>query len=304
MTLVPSDHSAVLNSLLAALDWLESLGVPARKGRHAHYARILDRIVGGRADGSIERLVSERVTTETAIALIEADQLARIWRGFRNDDSVGLREKLQKFVKGPRAPGDESPTSNRARNFGFELDSAASLSAAGCEVIWRTAADVDVFSRGVRYVMECKRPLSRTSFEDNLKEAVKQLVQRLNVSPVASYGLVAFSVGRMNWPSGVVVLGESPASIWKTVLGWTQEFDRDHARRLLGHDPRIVGALIDAPFLGHISGTSQWFLGHAPAILAVCPQQSVEFAHVMAIGDRMRSGHDLVAGMTDSLPLV
>src|SRR5262249_13374292 len=86
--------------------------------------------------------------------------------------------------------------SNEARNTMFELNLASRLHRAGCAVEIGGDADLEFTHAGVRWFGECKRPYKTETIERNLRNACKQLGDRLASSHLTARGLVAISVGR------------------------------------------------------------------------------------------------------------
>ncbi len=77
-----------------------------------------------------------------------------------------------------------------------ELNLAARLHRAGIEVENGGDADLEFAHGGVRWFGECKRPFKVETVENNLREACRQLGERLSSSHPLGRGLVAISLSR------------------------------------------------------------------------------------------------------------
>src|SRR5437868_8131562 len=118
--------------LVAACDWLESIGVTLNKTRVAEYRQIVVDIAEYHALGEIDQLIRARSLPRLVNAIIQASEFIDIHVGLRGlSQTEELTNRLRDFVGGCAMLTDETANANRPRNIGFELLIAASAARGG-----------------------------------------------------------------------------------------------------------------------------------------------------------------------------
>ena len=183
--------------LAEALAWLTDLGVRNDTSRFSSYKKILDDFNAGYTP---EDLVRRGYTNSHLYnAMLESEELFRIYSAFKHTSSPGIVQRLKYLIQGPQAYVNEnvSASSNRARNFGFELALMANASMNGLEIIESNTADIAFRFGSHSFLVECKRPQAILKALPRAKEAVKQLEQcYLNKSKPRTRGIVALDLSK------------------------------------------------------------------------------------------------------------
>lgn len=197
----------------AAMSWVAAIGFPVERGRLAKYHQIIAELLKnfetdgwGNLDDSMHR---ERVCT----ALLEIRELVSIYRGLASLNEPDATKGLQHYVKGPFSPVSElaSNSSNRARNFGFELYLNALFAFAGFRPTYASNADLAFTHRGQTFFVEAKRPTNQYTAARLINDANKQLSRRLKqLHNHHARGLIALDLTKVINPESKVmpVFGE------------------------------------------------------------------------------------------------
>jgi hypothetical protein len=131
-----------------------------------------------------------------SVALTESEELVGALPYLQSISLERASSKFQALLQGPELPSDEDANSNYARNTMFELNLAARLTRAGLSVEPTGDADLEFMSDGIRWFGECKRPYRIETVESNVRDACRQLGQRLSASRLEARGLIAISLSR------------------------------------------------------------------------------------------------------------
>jgi len=170
------DVLAQLDAALALCDDL-GLGGHARRSRFAGYRRTIvaaiDRVHAGvpAPDGLDAQ--------QDAVAFIESLLLGEVVPFLRTCPSDVVASKLAVVLDGPTLPSAESATSNRARNFMFELSLGFRLWRAGLAPVLGDHPDLICVVNGTPVLVECKRPLSDEKVSKRIKEGRDQVLADL-----------------------------------------------------------------------------------------------------------------------------
>ena len=221
------------------LDWLDSLSIPALRGRLGAYLRALRSL-----SSSPDAVPASPALYNT---LFEAMEWLTIYQAFGGTDDGALVERLRAFVKGPESAVDEKPSgaSSRPRDFAFELYLAARLKARRFDVEFGDEADIHFDYRGHRFWVECKRPKTAKKVQLRTSKALAQLQRRFTTD--SDRGLVALSATKIANPSADGLRVPSTAAADAILHGVVQSFVGTHAEHWLrpDRDQRIVGALVE-----------------------------------------------------------
>lgn len=183
--------------LSEALRWLTELGISNDKSRFSSYQKILSAFSAGYTPDELRR----RGYTNPHLynAMLESEELCRIHAAFRHTPTPGVIQRLKYLIQGPQAYTEEkvSASSNRARNFGFELALMASATMNGLEIVESSSADVAFRFGSYSFLVQCKRPQAILKALPRAQDAVKQL-ERCYVSESKSRtrGIVALDLSK------------------------------------------------------------------------------------------------------------
>jgi hypothetical protein len=242
----------LLEDFLAAVEWIASAGFAVERGRVSEYQRVLTKAVD-RYESHGWAFEDQHHEQQVCTTLLETREFISIHRGLAGfSDSAALKE-IPLLLKGPFLPNDELATSssNRPRNIGFELYLAALFSAAGIQPIYGTNADLCFEHNGHVFFVEAKRPSVPHRSCKLIKEANKQLKQRLKSSKnEMTRGLIALDLTKVVNPNNRVTPIESAGHLDLLMLG---EVERQiEALRSHWNDrrhPDVVGALLNFKLL-------------------------------------------------------
>jgi len=195
----------ILKEYELACTWLDSLGIPHKRGRFGRYQKEL---------ATFERRIKSDLSTHDKISAfysyinsyIEATELIRIKDALVIAESTTYLSQLKKATSGQlfRNVVNNDPS----RNFFFELTLAARLLNAGYSVVVNELADAEAYIDGSKVFFECKRVTSQKAVKSRVKEANKQLRTRLeNAKSQGSKGIVGLNVTELLNPRLVMVVG-------------------------------------------------------------------------------------------------
>jgi hypothetical protein len=197
-------------------------------------------------------------------AAFEAAQLIRIWQAFAESPPEGLEARLKTYASGPELEREERPakSGNSSRDCGFELDVAAHFRGAG-SISLTQGVDVVVRFRTMPIFIECKRPSSQQMVAENLDRATDAIMVELGNTSLASYGVPAISIAKVDWAGGVVIKGDSTAALESALTAWMAHFDKDYIQPWFPKltDGRLIAVLLHIPYVGYI--------GESPSIVGV-----------------------------------
>lgn len=175
--------------------WLDALGFTAID-RVRIYTENIRRMIEVEARGGIEDLedtIQFEKAREVLWSYVEADEFVRAVEALRKGIGDELAAApIEKALKGPADLFLETARNSGGRNFMFELIIGGRLANAGFCPSFDKGPDVQVEFAGLRVGIECKRPLSPSGLEQNIRKAIDQLEERN-----ADLSLIAVSVSRL-----------------------------------------------------------------------------------------------------------
>ena len=204
----PHTLDEIVDNYDAAVKWVESAGFPVDRGRHSDYQKTITTLqrqfpVKGWGDFA-DDIYRDRICT----ALLESREFVSIFRGLSASTDSSAVENLRHYIKGPALPTLEQAenSSNRARNYGFELYLNALFAHAGLRPEYGTNADLSFSIDQLRVFVEAKRPMTSQSIDNSLRVAIRQLVTRLKVHEAADRaGIIALDLSKVINPENRVL---------------------------------------------------------------------------------------------------
>lgn len=197
----------LLEDFNAAVAWIASVGFAVERGRIAEYQRVLTKAVD-RYEMHGWAFENQEHAQQVCTTLLETRELVSIHRGLSGlAESAALRE-IPHFLKGPFQPTNElsGNSSNRPRNIGFELYLTALFTSANMQPIYGTDADLCFEHNGHLFFVEAKRPSAPHRVSKLIKDASKQLKQRLKSSKDdTARGLIALDLTKVINPANKVM---------------------------------------------------------------------------------------------------
>ena len=260
----------------AAVRWLEKLGIAYSRTRFGRYKETLGKVESARqAPAARIKIESPWVKNQTwynavrdldAFAtLFETNELVMIHQGLAGKHlETYLLPRLEKLVSGPENYVNENATkTNQARNAGFELAVIARLAKAGLAIQQHEGlADVVARLGDTTYVVECKRPYSKTGVGNLILRAGEQLETRYQQPGSAdATGFIALDLTRVFNPQfevkNDVPLHEMEVRMTEIVDALVAEYGKQFDRV---RDKRTAGVLLRHSELAWIepSQTMSW----------------------------------------------
>lgn len=179
----------MLASFKIACEWLTEIGIPTSATRYGKYQRIFDKCFSsppGMAD--LDFTEESKVAFENAYE--EANELVRLHADLTRIASQEFLNQIK--VVGSGQEFRANVDNDQARDFLFELSTAARFIRAGYHVALNTISDIVVtLDDKAELHVECKRLKSANRIEKNLKKAHSQLNERMVRAPKGSFGMAA-----------------------------------------------------------------------------------------------------------------
>ena len=215
----------VSEKLQAALSWLQTLGIVPNPTRHGEYQRLMKRLVISQEAKEEGALRSEFPQFNNM--LFEVHELIEIHSSLAGkfDDEIARQVKV--FAAGPTTYllEDVSNSSNRARDFGFELATMAALSRAGLPLDFSIPTDVAARFKHRILMFECKRPQSMESVPRLVKKAVDQLAKKYKSVNRRTYrGIVAIDITKVVNPKFDIFVARENEDIDRIMSGKLETF--------------------------------------------------------------------------------
>ena len=239
-----SDHGVNLNlwelqeKLNAAIDWLSTWGFSVSRTRIGQYQKFLESLVG--------KKLSE---LEYHSFMFDIGEILYIHSALCKFSDLDLRPLLADLVKGKARKGlivgDE-----RARNFEFELKTAAKFLEQGYKLNLSTNADLIATNNlGKQVLIECKRLTSKKQLKKRIKEASAQLHKKYKYcsEPLATRGFVCLDVSNLVNPEFKVIGTDESIDASKFLGGLVDDFANENCDLWAGiQDLRTWGVILCA----------------------------------------------------------
>ena len=204
----PNTLDEIADNYEAALKWVDAAGFPVDRGRHSDYRKTIATLRRQFSTQSWGDFADDIYRDRICTALLESRELVSIFRGLSTSTDPSAMENLRHYIKGPALPTHEqaATSSNRARNFGFELYLNALFAHAGLRPEYGTNADLSFTTDQLRVFVEAKRPMTRQSIETSLRVAMRQLATRLREHEQTDRaGIVALDLSKVVNPENRVM---------------------------------------------------------------------------------------------------
>jgi hypothetical protein len=172
--------------------WFSELGFECAATRYGTYERHFTRFVSAATspDGTSIDMEFKRAFDS---AYLEANEIIRVYSDLKHFEKTQFLDQLKKVLSGQefRAQTDN----DQARDFMFELSTAARFLRAGFPVTLSGVCDVVAELPQGRLFIECKRVKSPNRIAKNVKKAAEQIKSRMSkYLSKKSMGLIAINV--------------------------------------------------------------------------------------------------------------
>lgn len=190
-------------------------------------------------------------------AYLEANEVVRVYADLRNFEQSEYMTQLRRVMKGDEFRAQTE--NDQARDFIFELSTAARFLRGNFPVILSGVCDVVVQIPEGRLFIECKRIKSKKTIAKNVKIASGQLKKRMGRKTSKKvYGLVAINVTDLvEGPK--IILPDSPQAIQSVHRKIANKFLSDYVDKLkpLTSSKRMLGAMVENAAMWYLSDRSQ-----------------------------------------------
>jgi len=200
-------YSELLRRLDGFDSWLIRIGLTPRPNDRVHEAIKMLRKADAASRKGRETGIYSDIQPREWFPIIEALEAHDVLLAFENDSPTVIRPSLKRALSGPLHPSDETTRNRDGRNVWFELALAAEWRLRGA-LVSLEEPDLRLTSKGIPFLIACKRPASAESINVNLRDAIQQLQRNLNASPPGMYGVAAISLSRVFNPGDKVFSGQ------------------------------------------------------------------------------------------------
>jgi hypothetical protein len=248
------------------------LGIKLDPGRTSYY----EKIVGHWKDAYKTATAEEgrQIYPDFVSSAFEIFDFVSIYKAFENvpvHRLASVIEKLQKGVNGPINASDETPDSSTARNFLFEVASAAKVHRPdkGIEAIFDARSDTGVNLNGTKLWIECKRVTTVEKVESSARKASSQL-ETILAGEIGSdhRGIVALDVSKILNKGDKIFVTRNDDELLASADRIMDQFIREHSsvweRVYERRHKKIIGTIIRFSFMASSEArnilvhTSQW----------------------------------------------
>ncbi len=232
---------AILTDLRRLQEFLASLDLIVESGRIAAHVRSIDELERSRRVGDLDHIDDN----QTLWSLLEAVELVEIFEQLGDYSPSVLAKKFKLILKGPGTPDAEDSASNLARNTAFELSLAAKLRRTGVFRDLLENPDILCEADGLKFLIQCKRPLEEKGIARNIERATEQLRRDLRAPEyVGAHGVIAISLSRI-LHAKFDLLVETPSAVVREVIrSKVDDIANDHDW-IVPNDPNIIGTVFD-----------------------------------------------------------
>lgn len=181
--------SYFMNRLDEVLKWLESKKLKAHLSRYSRYKSYIDDFYKNSNPNDLSDLKQKFNKLNDAVQ--ECIQIVQVYDEFKNENSCGFNDRLQKIISGTDFYNPKKK-SDQPRDFLYELLVASWFKKWGYNIDFDQITDVVAKKDSVTVYVECKRIKSINGLEENIRKACKQL-SKVN-DTTEHYGLIFIDI--------------------------------------------------------------------------------------------------------------
>ena len=276
-----------------AYEWLAGFGIRIAPSKLHHYRKIIDCLAEHQRLGNLQWADLPFSFSDAITTFGEVNEILRIHRGLVGLNAAGLGSKIKTLLSGTqgRPPAD---ILDPARDYAFELMTAARFNSAGFSIDLSGAADISVdVGGGMRLFVECKRIRSVSAIRKRVREALHQISRRIRKmeQPELGRGLLAVSITDCYNPEHMIVPQPSHEHI-RAVLGNLMDgFIRRHGGLWQGAgNAQLLGTLVEFAAVGIVEHDNLPVTCVETAFNNAHPLETKESRLLFAIGERLADG--------------
>jgi hypothetical protein len=193
-----TNHAAYIKELEALCDRLKAAGFRIQGTRldiyRKTFATIDKFITENREQELVKRLPSPTFIND----LHESQEIIEACDEFPDLTQPGLRDRIEKVLKGTRELEKETPEKGEPRNYLFELVMAGSLKRAGFGIHLDRIEDIFFEFRNSPFFIECKRIHSQARLQERIDDAAYQIGKRCDEARTSkARGIIAIDVSKL-----------------------------------------------------------------------------------------------------------
>lgn len=238
-----------------ACEWFSTLGFSWGITRYGTYKKHFDKfqeLAASRNDSSFNIEMKNAFDN----AYLEANEIIRVYSALKQLVNSEFYKQLKHVLSGQEYRG--LVDNDTARDFLFELSTAARFLQAGYKVKLSGLCDVVVENMEGDIFIECKRIKSTSKIAKNIKAASEQINNRLKANPSKKVlGLVAVNVTDLIQNSSML-LPDSPQAAMECQQIIANAFLSKHSENLTpkSRSKRLLGIMIECSSIWHLSERS------------------------------------------------
>jgi len=256
--IIKEDTNKIYDKYNDALEWLNGLGLPAKRSRFGDYKKIFDNYPAS-AESSIDNTSFENALNPFLNAHLEISEIIRIYDTLSNRDYSEFSDQLKKITSGQIFR--DSLKHDPSRDFSFELTMAARFINGGYEVKLDDIADIVVTKDGSpKIFVECKKVTSLKRIKANVKKANEQLKKRMTRdSSKLCRGLVALNVSALINPQNNTTVVNDANQLQEKLKVLLSDFCNNNEMNFSAKKSnKCLGVLVEATLAGYeIKGNDQ-----------------------------------------------
>jgi hypothetical protein len=274
MRIASESYETKYQDYIAAIAWMESLGLDVNRGRLSHYRQIIGYWKDAYKIATIEE--AQKAFPDFVNAMREIEDFISVFRAFGSEPKSNLsliRDKIEKSIGGPADLIKENSKSNVSRNFLFEAVTAAKAHQPGRGVaaILNADSDTGIAIDNKKIWVECKRLSSAKKIEANVKDASNQLEKIIRKQTGSGHkGIVALDVSKLFNPGDKIYPQTNDLELVSSINQMMDKFIEENSKyweKIYSRRSRsIIGTIIRFSFMSVsevrnlLVTTSQWGL--------------------------------------------
>ena len=244
----PHTLAEIADNYETAINWVQLIGFPIDRGRHNTYRKTIAKLHREFSSHGWGDFDDDAYRDCVCTALLESRELVSIFRGLSGLADARALPNLRSYLKGPVLLVHEQAhnSSNRARNFGFELYLNALFASAGFQPKYGSNADLSFSTERLRVFVEAKRPMTQESAQTSVRIAMRQLATRFSEDEeLEQAGIVALDLSKVINPNNLVMPVRNEEHLHSLMHAEDKlQMDRLYPTVTQSIQPGIVGVLL------------------------------------------------------------
>lgn len=272
MLIKSQPYSKISDRYKSSIQWLEDIGLHIGNKRLDRYSKSLDYLSNNYKDLKVEEY--RKFYPEAVNTLFEVTAITEIFESLGDEkleNLSGAIEKLKKAITGPDYVGDETSSSQEARNYLFELMTMAKFHQPDKNIhaMLNSETDTGINFLDKKIYIECKRIHSKKKLEKNIRDASNQLKKVLAFKKdKGKRGIIALDISKLINPEFELLVQPNDQKLLMAINNIMDVFIKDKNEIwnnvLKEKHTKIMGVFIRFSFMGVseerdlLTSCSQW----------------------------------------------